>query len=57
MMYTVSISSNQAAGGNVNMNVPVEATDVLDALDKARAQLAETIKASGLAIAVAAQKA
>ncbi len=49
MTYNVSISSNDK-NGNMNLNLPVEAANVFDALDKAKEQLTATMKASGLGV-------
>lgn len=53
-MANFNVSINRAGeGGGLNLNVQVEAPDVLSALDAAKVTLAKTIEASGLAVAVA----
>jgi len=50
-----NINVNRADGqGGLNLNVQVEAANVLDALDKAKGQLKSTIEASGLSVVAAA---
>ena len=52
--FTVSINSQAGGDAGLNLNVQVEAENVIEALEAAKAQLWKTIEASGLALAAAA---